>query len=205
MRRARPADRGGPVRREPGAGAGAARRVRGGQDRAAGLPSRPGIGLPGGACGRSSRPGIPAYREHSQGYSLKMLPVGTGAPGRGTSSATADPARLSRPRSKPRLRLPAITRMGGDEQTWSQHGPEMTCTRGPGTGIVPGQNGLDGRVRRQGPEPRTRSLRVRCSVRFFSPNCCRAMTVHAAACRRCRVLPGRTGTSEQTWSKHRRA
>ena len=38
------------------------------------------------------------------------------------------------------------------------------------------------RVRRQGLEPRTRGLRVRCSVRLFSLNCCHAMLARAGSC-----------------------
>ena len=60
---------------------------------------------------------------------------------------------------------------------------------------------------------RTRGLRVRCFVRLFSLNCCQAMVARAGSCHSvrspvsearcgCRMLPGRTGTSEQTWSKH---
>ena len=88
------------------------------------------------------------------------------------------------------------------EPTWAGN----SLHEGPGIGIIPGRNRW---VRRQGLEPRTRRLRVRCPVRFFSQNCCRAMTAHAATCRsvrlpvsaaacRYRVLPGRTATSEQT-------
>jgi hypothetical protein len=71
------------------------------------------------------------------------------------------------------------------------------------------------RVRRQGLEPRTRGLRVRCSVRLFFLNCYQTMLARAGSCHfvqspasvLCcgyRVVPGCTGASEQTWSKHRR-
>lgn len=42
----------------------------------------------------ASRPGTPADGVHSQGYSLTMLPVSTGAPARAPVGVTADPTRL---------------------------------------------------------------------------------------------------------------
>jgi len=67
------------------------------------------------------------------------------------------------------------------------------------------------RVRRQGLEPRTRGLRVRCSVRLFCLSCCQAMLARAGSCHSVRspasapccgyrVVPGCTGASEQPWS-----
>ena len=63
-------------------------------------------------------------------------------------------------------------------------------------------------MRRQGLEPRTRGLRVRCSVRLFSLNCYQTMLACAGSCQfvrspasgpRCgyRMLPARTGASER--------
>src|SRR6266705_6440908 len=71
------------------------------------------------------------------------------------------------------------------------------------------------RVPRQGLEPRTRGLRVRCFVRFSSSTSYHSVPRRAVTCRTvrqttsagavwCRLLPGRTATSEQTWSKHGR-
>jgi hypothetical protein len=83
------------------------------------------------------------------------------------------------------------------------------------TDTVPvGGAGAGGGLRRQGLEPRTRGLRVSCFVRLFSLNCCQIMLGRAVSCHsvrlpacapRCgyRVVPDRTGASEQTWSKHR--
>jgi hypothetical protein len=65
-------------------------------------------------------------------------------------------------------------------------------------------------VRRQGLEPRTRRLRVCCSVRLTAATSCDFTAVPAqihdsqsspgTACYR--LLPGWNATSEQTWSKH---
>ena len=69
-------------------------------------------------------------------------------------------------------------------------------------------NTRSGWVRRQGLEPRTRGLRVRCSVRFTPSHCATMLDVPdvrqatRAGAVWCRPLPGRTATSEQTWSKH---
>ena len=74
-------------------------------------------------------------------------------------------------------------------------------------------NACSERVRRQGLEPRTRGLRVRCSVRLFSLNCRQTMLARAGRCHfvrssasapRCgyRMVSDRTGACEQTWSKH---
>jgi hypothetical protein len=60
----------------------------------------------------------------------------------------------------------------------------------------------------------TRGLRVRCFVRLFSFSCCQTILARARSCHSVRlpasaplcgyrVAPGRTGASEQTWSKHR--
>jgi hypothetical protein len=81
-------------------------------------------------------------------------------------------------------------------------------------GVSPGQ-GVRSGVRRQGLEPRTRGLRVRCSARFCFFTSYHFMPGSAVICRTvrqptrarvmwCRPLPGRTATSEQPWSKHGR-
>jgi hypothetical protein len=92
------------------------------------------------------------------------------------------------------LKEHALQTMHGRETPWST------------TPLTPARSFRDEdlRVRRQGLEPRTRGLRVRCSVRFFSLNCCQIMLAHAGTCHsvrspasaaRCgyRVVPDRTG------------
>ena len=72
-------------------------------------------------------------------------------------------------------------------------------------------------MRRQGLEPRTRGLRVRCSVRLFSLSCCQIMLARAGSCysfrrlhpRRaadtgcCRGVPGRPSKHGATIDAHR--
>jgi hypothetical protein len=76
-------------------------------------------------------------------------------------------------------------------------------------GVSPGQ-GVRSGVRRQGLEPRTRGLRVRCSARFsVATSCDFTMMPAETRCNRprpaaawYRPLPGRNATAEQTWSNH---
>jgi hypothetical protein len=140
------------------------------------------------------------------------------------------PAAVTYPRSRERVYSPAamtaFATLSGTLNTWPapQQHPTVEQARSE-RGLESGTNRAHNndlesynprslRVRRRGLEPRTRGLRVRCYVRLFSLNCCHAMLTRAGSCHfvrlpasasRCgyRVVPARTGASEQTWSKHR--
>jgi len=70
---------------------------------------------------------------------------------------------------------------------WSHTGPTSPEKVRAGT-----YNACSDQVRRQGPEPRTRGLRVRCSVRLFVLNCCPIMLARAGNCHSVRP-PGISG------------
>jgi integrase len=64
------------------------------------------------------------------------------------------------------------------------------------------------------PGTRTPNPRIKSFIRLFPLSCCQIMLARAGSCHfvrspesvercGCQVLPGRTGASEQTWSKHR--
>jgi hypothetical protein len=94
-----------------------------------------------------------------------------------------------------RSRLP-VAKITANERPSSKHAPARGTTRSPGQREHPGQ-GHNARVRRQGLEPRTRGLRVRC-------NKCSILSVYDGEYRRlrrsaspgateCRPVPGADG------------
>ena len=144
---------------------------------------------------RSSRPGRPSraggrdVRSPLEGRALELRnPVDVTlcmAIGRGSTGRAGRPVGLG------------LDWRANVEQTWSPNSLHE--------GAWNGYNPRSEWVRRQGLEPRTRRLRVRCFVRFFSPIWCHVMTIRVVACcsvrlpvsgEGCgyRVLPGRTGT-----------
>src|ERR1039457_1793137 len=102
--------------------------------------------------------------------------------------------------------------------------PSGRCEPAAGSRSLDSCVGGGGRYRRRRPARRRSAtsegaipssrLRVRYSIRFFSLIWCLVMTIRALTCRSVRlpvsgagcgyrVLTGRTGTSERTWSEHR--
>ena len=169
-----------------------------GADRTAGA-GEPGLGLPADP-GRAARPGHPGRRVTVRRVQRQL------------------PHREVR-RVLRRLRIPPAPFLG-THATRAARGTRsgLTSKRGASmAGKRPSRVGQDGYhprsgpVRRQGLEPRTRGLRVRCSANLTVPDSaakcydvpgCTANRETAAAW--CSLLPARTGTSEQTWSKHGR-
>ena len=107
-----------------------------------------------------------------------------------------------------RPKLPSRPRLGPN----SRANVEQTrAGTGPNKKTWGGHNPRSVRVRRQGLEPRTRGLRVRCSGILFIQSTSAFRLTRWRDIRnrprgsavRCRMLPRSTETSERTWSTHR--
>ena len=143
-------------------------------------------------------------------------------PGAGGANRTCTSGRQS-PAGRQRYPQP-LTRQSarkGPPGSYARRIPRPDRIPRPHPGLSPAPSKISGqagarrkarsvRVRRQGLEPRTRGLRVRCSVRFPVATSCDFMVMPAEI--RCyepcpgassyRSLPGWNATAEQTWSKH---
>jgi hypothetical protein len=158
------------------------------------------------AAGHRHRPRTPPGSR--TGYCPQQIAVPLSLLGEGTR-INADPARQP---GRSHARKPVTTSYRREPGPTSD--PRWPHQAGHKNGLEPKTPGQDGRVRLQGLEPRTRGLRARYSVRLFSLSCCQTILARAGSCHfvrppvsaaRCgyRMLPERTGASEQPWSNHR--